>query len=101
MTPISFPKIIVVQYYGSPLTLHMPKDADNNLDIGRTILTRTGEELARICAGATVDSFWEYVQEIWKGQIPMKDNNQTARPNEGSFAMGGAPSGRMLADSDG
>ena len=39
-------KGIVLNYYGKPLHPNMPKDADNELDIGKVMLTRIGQELA-------------------------------------------------------
>ena len=59
-------KRFVVCYYGRELLLEMPKDADNDLGIGKVVLTKTGRELAPICHSAPVDGFWDYVRKQWK-----------------------------------
>ena len=64
------PKRFTVAYYGRRLTLQMPKDADNDLDIGMATLTRIGQELAPICGSRPVEGFWEYVRDKWKDYLP-------------------------------
>ena len=63
-------KKLDVLYYGRALLLEMPKDADNELDIGTVLLTRIGQELAPICGGRPVEGFWEYVKDQWKQYLP-------------------------------
>ena len=50
--------------------LHLPKDANNELDFGKVLLTRIGEELALICRSKPVEGFWEYVRDKWKNYLP-------------------------------
>ena len=75
ITPISdfqgvnLPKRFVVHYYSKPLFLEMPKDANNRLDIGRILLTKTGRELAPICGSKPVDGFYEYMKDRWKQYV--------------------------------
>ena len=64
------PKRFRVAYYGRSLPLEMPKDADNNLEIGVATLTRVGKELAPICGGKPVEGLWEYVKDRWKTYLP-------------------------------
>ena len=59
-------KNTVVHYYGKPLHLNLPKDADNQLEIGKVMLTQIGQELASICGSKPVEEFWEYVIDKWK-----------------------------------
>ena len=66
----NFPKRFIVYYYGRPLILEMPKDADNALDIGKTLLTKIGQELAPICGSTPVDGFYEYVRDQWREFLP-------------------------------
>ena len=68
---LKLPKSIVLHYHGRPLHLNLPKDADNELDIGRVMLTRIGQELAPICRSKPVRGFWEYVKDQWKNYLPM------------------------------
>ncbi len=70
MSRVKLPKKFSVAYYGRPLTLGMPLDADNRLDIGKVLFTRIGQELAPICGSGPVEGFWEYVQDQWKQYLP-------------------------------
>ena len=67
---LRLPKSIVLHYYGRPLHLNLPKDADKKLDIGSVLLTRIGQELAPICGSKPVEGFWEYVKDQWKDYLP-------------------------------
>lgn len=85
---LKLPKKFYVLYYGQPLPLEMPKDEDNELQLGHVLLTRVGQELAPICGSKPVDGFLEYVKEKWKGYLPKPateqgtpgDAQQTSRP---------------------
>lgn len=63
-------KRCVVYYFGRELQLEMPNDADNDLDIGKVLLTRIGQELAPICDGTPVNGFMEYVGRQWQQYLP-------------------------------
>lgn len=67
---IGFPKRISVFYFGRQLVLEFPKDADNEIIIGQTQLTRIGQELAPICGSEPVEGFWEYMRDHWKQYLP-------------------------------
>ena len=67
------PKRFTVHYYGRPLNLEMSKDAGNRLKIGKTLLTRTGNELAPICRSKPIDGFLEYVKDQWKHYLPKSE----------------------------
>ena len=56
---IKLSKSLVLHYYGRPLHLNLSKDVNNELDIGKVLLTRIGEELAPICRSKPVEGFWE------------------------------------------
>ena len=71
---LNLPKRFIVHYYGKPLFLEMPKDADNKLKIGQTRLTKIGQELAPICGSKPVDGFYKYVREQWKQYLPKGEN---------------------------
>jgi len=47
----------------------MPKEHDNELEIGKVLLTKVGEELAAVCRVAGVDGFLDYVKEKWKAHL--------------------------------
>lgn len=67
---LKLPKKHDVLYYGQSLQLEMPKDEDNELQLGHVLLTRVGQELAPICGSEPVDGFLEYVKEKWKTHLP-------------------------------
>jgi len=62
---LKIPKVATVFYYGQPVTLTFPKDSDNELEIGRVLLTRAGQQLAPVCAPVPVDGYFQYVKEKW------------------------------------
>lgn len=64
------PKKYIALYYDRALSLEMPQDADNELQLGKVLLTRIGQELAPICGSKPVDGFLEYVKEQWKEYSP-------------------------------
>ncbi len=72
---VKLPKSFLVYYYGKPLQLEMPKDTNNEFNIGYTLLTRIGQELAPICGSKAVDGFYEYVKEQWKQYLPASERD--------------------------
>lgn len=64
----------VVFYYGKPLSLEMPGDANNTLNVGKILLTKIGQELAPICGSKPVDGFYEYVKDQWRQYLPEVEN---------------------------
>lgn len=65
---LKLPKQFPVFYYGKQLNVTLPKEVDNELGLGRVILTRIGHELAPICGCKPVEGFYEYVSNLWKQQ---------------------------------
>ena len=70
----NLPERLVVYYYGKPLSLKMPRATNNVLDIGKTPLTKIGQELAPICGSESVDGFYEYVKDQWMQYLPKVEN---------------------------
>lgn len=68
------PKKFTVLYYGTPISLEIPNDSDNEIKIGKVLLTRIAQELAPICGSKPVDGFLEYVTEKWKGFKYLPEN---------------------------
>lgn len=75
---LKLPKKFHVLYYGQPLQLEMPKEEDNELQIGHVLLTKVGQELAPICGSNPIDGFMEYVKEKWKAHLPAPAPEQGA-----------------------
>ncbi|MCH7498224.1 MAG: DUF2806 domain-containing protein [Candidatus Marinimicrobia bacterium] len=78
---LKLPKRIDVYYYGQPIHLELPKeDGENELELGRVLLTKIGHELAPICGSAPVGGFMDYVRTRWKDNIPDESNEQSDEP---------------------
>ena len=67
------PKKFSLAYDGRTFAFEMPKDTNNTLEIGKTLLTRTGTELFPICGAKPVDGFWEYVKDKWNDYLPKSE----------------------------
>lgn len=59
-------------YYGEQIMIVFKKEKDNDLGVGHIFLTKTGEELARVCDAKPVEGFMEYILDRWmkKGLSP-------------------------------
>lgn len=75
---LRLPKKFAVIYYGNPLMMEMPKDSDNDLEIGHVLLTKVGQELAPICGSTPVEGFAEYVKTKWLAHLPKPVTKQGA-----------------------
>lgn len=73
---IGLPKEFAVSYCGRPLSLTMEKESDNQLPIGKVLLTRVGQELATVCQVPGIEKFEEYVKEQWKAYLTQKDSTE-------------------------
>ncbi len=62
---LRLPKSSTVHYYGQPVTLSFPKEADNDLALGNVLLTRAGQQLAHVCESKPVEGFFDYVKNRW------------------------------------
>jgi len=50
-------KTNIVRYYERQVVLNLPKETNNQLDMGRVILTKVGKELAPVCGSKPVGLF--------------------------------------------
>jgi len=64
------PKTFTVRYCQQPLALTMEQESENVLPIGKILLSKVGEELARVSITPGVDGFVDYVKEKWKQYLP-------------------------------
>ena len=62
------PKRISVKYFGQEVLLSLKKELDNDLDVGRVMLTRVGQELAPICGSLPAKDFFKLVYDKWKNE---------------------------------
>lgn len=63
-----FPKRIQTHYYGQPIIVEFKKEKDNEIKAGKVLLTKTGEQLARVCGSKPVEGFMDYVLDNWMKQ---------------------------------
>ena len=68
---LNFPKRVTFSYYGIPLNVEFNQETGNELEFGKVILTKTGQQLAPICGSKPVDGFLDYIIVRWtkKGLI--------------------------------
>jgi len=83
---VRLPKRFEVVYFGKTLVLEMPKDSDNQLDMGNALLTKTGQELAPICGSRPVDGFWDYMRNRWNQYLSKPKAEQGIASEAGSAA---------------
>ena len=60
-----FSKNAVVFYYGRPFLIEFPTDSENQLQVGKVLLTNTGSELVSICGAGRNEGIEEYVAGKW------------------------------------
>jgi hypothetical protein len=56
---------IQIHYYGTPVCLTFASEQNNQLRIGKVLLTKIGQELAPICGSKRDDRFLDYVIGKW------------------------------------
>jgi hypothetical protein len=69
------PKNFDVSYCGQVLSLTMPNDSENTLDIGKVLLTQAGRELVSVTNATGVEGFIDYVKEKWNAYIPKVESS--------------------------
>ena len=68
---LGFPKYGQLFYYGKPVVIEFKKEEKNEIETGKALLTKTGQQLARVCGSQPVNGFMDYVFDNWtkKGLI--------------------------------
>lgn len=61
-------KALTLFYYGRPIQLIFPKDENNELDLGKVIFTRAGQQLASVCDSAPIDGVYDYIYKFYEKQ---------------------------------
>ena len=79
---LNLPQTTVAVYNNTPYTLKFLNEKNNELNIGRVLLTSIGIELASICIPETVAGFDEYIIEEWKKKgIEITKQTSPAKPS--------------------
>jgi uncharacterized protein DUF2806 len=74
------PKSVAFSYYGKSVNLELLNECDNQIQVGKAMLTRIGAELAPICGSQPDYEFFEYILEHWKGLGYLKGNENAKSP---------------------
>lgn len=77
---IHLPEVIKIFYYGTPINIKFKNQENNELDTGKVLLSKVGQELAPISGSKPMPEFFDYVLEKWTkmGLITFSDwPNQT------------------------
>ncbi len=59
------PQIVTIGYYGTPITIEFQNEKDNQLRLGKVLLTHAGQELVPVCGCGKHSDFIEYVLKEW------------------------------------
>lgn len=60
-----FPKQIVIYYFGRPVIAEFKQQQNSEIDTGKVLLTKAGQEFARICGAEPVEGFMDFVVDHW------------------------------------
>ena len=70
-----------LEYHGELLALELPKETDNELQVGSVVLSNVGEQLASILHPESVDGFVKYVTEYYeKHGVKIADGSAPDQP---------------------
>jgi hypothetical protein len=61
---LKLPRQFLAFYYATPVTIEFPGD-DNSLDIGKVLLSKSGQELAMLCGSKPSAGFIDYIAQKW------------------------------------
>lgn len=62
---IHLPEVIKIFYYGTPINIKFKNQENNELDTGKVLLSKVGQELAPISGSKPMPEFFDYVLEKW------------------------------------
>ena len=80
-----FGKYTTVFYYGKPINIEFQEDR-NDLQIGKILLTRAGQELAGLCGASPSDDYFSYVLAEWQNLGYILSSPITLRADRNSRA---------------
>ena len=72
----NLPKRLIAFYGDRQVQLTLPKDSENELVLGKVLLTQSGLELLRVVRSSVVEGFFEYVSSKWASEslVPPHQN---------------------------
>lgn len=76
---LRLPKQAMIFYYGMPTLAEFAKEENNEIQVGKVLLTQAGKELVNICGSQRSQEFYEYaIKELFNQNIVLS----TALPNK-------------------
>ena len=76
---LRLPKQAMIFYYGMPTLAEFAKEENNEIQVGKVLLTQAGKELVNICGSQRSQEFYEYaIKELSNQNIVLS----TALPNK-------------------
>ncbi len=81
-----FPKRAIVSYYDRPASIEFQGESNNDLNIGRVLLTKVGHELAPICGSTEAEGFYSYVFSEWRKHGYIVSESPPDKPGEGGVS---------------
>ena len=63
---LRIPRHVCIFYYGTPVNIEFPGEQDNELDTGKILLTRAGQELVSVSDSAPISGFLDYILVTWR-----------------------------------
>jgi hypothetical protein len=69
------PQVVSASYGDRQVTLNFPDAKGNRLDVGKVLLTQSGDELFRVTGAELVEGFFDYVYDRWSSEslVPPKE----------------------------
>jgi Protein of unknown function (DUF2806) len=61
----TLPKVITLVYHEAEISIVLPNDNNNDLPVGVVMVTRAGQELARICGSVRSEEYFIYMLKSW------------------------------------
>lgn len=67
---LGFGKYLTIFYFGRPINIEFPKSNDNEINVGKALLTQSGSELAVISGAKHNENFYDYlVQKLFENGL--------------------------------
>ena len=57
------PKYVLLGYYDNWVCLNLPKDEENQFELGKVYLTQVGRELSKFCGPEPSSEYFDYIVE--------------------------------------
>ena len=76
MSMTGLPQKITASYRNWLVQLTLPNESENELSVGKVLLTQSGTELFRVVKASVVEGFFDYVYDKWAGESLVEPRSQ-------------------------